>query len=157
MLASNSPGDPAITDPRPRLAVLVDADNVSAGFVARALHDTMRLGRITLCRLYGNLPHKVRPNWRAAAAQVPGLPAPKFVHRTGANAADFELSFDAISLQSADLDGICIMSCDGHLVHAVRRLRASGLTVHVFGRPHTARTLRRAANSFHPIANPPSA
>ena len=106
------------------------------------------------CCVYGNLPRVGRPCWRTAASEFPGLPALRFSHKTGSNAADFELTFDAAQLKLGDVDAVCLMSCDGHMVHAVRRLRERGLTVHVFGRPQTARALRRAASRFHLIEFP---
>ena len=144
----------AITAPRPRLAVLIDGDSIPVRAAAEAFPAAVRLGRVTLCHVYGNLTPMARALWRNAAAEVPGLPAPRLVHRTGPNAADFKLSIDAAALAPADFEGVCLMSCDGDMVHAVQHLRERGLTVHVFGRAQTARSLQRMASRFHLIEFP---
>jgi hypothetical protein len=133
---------------------MIDGDSVPVRAATRAFPQVVQLGRITTCKVYGNLPRVGRQCWRAAAAEYPGLPAPRFLHATGSNAADFELSMDAANVSRADFEGVCLMSCDGDLAHAVQRLRNSGLTVHVFGRAQTARALQRAASRFHLIEFP---
>jgi hypothetical protein len=64
---------------------------------------------------------------------------------------------DAADLKRADFEGVCLMSCDGELVQAVRHLLATGLTEHVFGRAQTARALQRVASRFHLIDFPTKA
>ena len=49
------------------------------------------------------------------------------------------------------LGGVCLLSSDGDFAHVAARLRARGLDVRVIGQPSAARSLRRAAGSFHPI------
>ncbi|MCB1369979.1 MAG: NYN domain-containing protein [Rhodobacteraceae bacterium] len=144
----------AITAPRPRLAVLIDGDSIPVRFAALAFPRVVRLGRVMSCCVYGNLPRVGRPCWRTAASEVSSLPELRFSHKTGSNAADFDLTFDAAQLKPGDVDAVCVMSCDGHMAHAVQRLRERGLTVHVFGRSQTARTLKRAASQFHLIEFP---
>ena len=135
---------------RPRLAVLVDADNIPVSAAARAFPAAARLGRVTHCSIYGFLPRKFRSCWHAAAAEVPGLPAPHLVHRAGRSAAEIALSMDAVAMRH-EIDGVCILSCDADLAQAALRLRSDGLTVHVFGSPETAKALRSAASIFHLI------
>lgn len=136
---------------RPRLAILVDADSIPVGVAARAFPLAVRLGLIARCTVYGNLPRNIRPCWRAAAAEVRGLPAPKLVHRSERDAAGFSAAFDEITEGPAALDGICLLSSDGDFATVVRRFRAAGLAVHVFGRPEAPRPLCAAASSFHAI------
>jgi hypothetical protein len=134
-----------------RLALLVDADNVSLRALALALPEITRLGTVGPCRVYGRIPKARRPAW-AAAMRTGGCPPPRIVYQAGRNAADFALTMDAIEIvQRGDVDGFCLLSSDGDFAHVARRLRERGGRVHVFGTAAAGKPLRRAADRFHVI------
>jgi hypothetical protein len=134
-----------------RFALLVDADNVSLRAVSAALPEIGRLGTVGICRVYGRLTKAMRPGW-VAAIRAGGCPPPRIVYRAGPNAADFALTMDAVEMvQRGDVDGFCLLSSDGDFVHVARRLREKGCEVHVFAPPTAARSLKRAAGTFHAI------
>lgn len=129
--------------------MLIDGDNVPVRGARRAFPAVARLGKVTLCRVYGKLPRAARPSWRAAANEVPGVPVPHFRDRTGASTAP-AICVDLEDLAAARVDGICFLSWDSDLGEAVARAQAAGLRVHVFARADAAR-LTPGATSFHPL------
>lgn len=114
----------------------------------RAFPAVARLGRVTLCRVFGRLPRAARPSWRAAANEVPGLPVLDFLHHRPAGAEP--ILVDLAGIEATGVTGICLMSWEEDLRATVAHAAGTGLPVHVFGRSG-ARFLQSAVASFHAI------
>lgn len=105
-----------------RVAIFVDADNVSAIHAVRIAERGAAEGRIDLHRAYLDA---ARANgWNDA----PGV---RLVHAgTGKNATDLLLTIDAMDLCPAGaFDTVLIASSDGDFVHLATRLRERGMRV----------------------------
>lgn len=114
----------------------------------RAFPAIARLGRVTLCRVFGRLHRTARPSWRAAANEVPGLPMPDFLHHRPTGATP--ILVDLAGIETRGVTGICLMSWEEDLRDTVAHAAGTGLPVHVFGRTG-ARFPQSAVASFHPF------
>lgn len=114
----------------------------------RAFPAIARLGRVTLCRVFGRMPRIARPSWRAAANEVPGLPVPDFLHHHPAGTAP--ILVDLAGIEARGVTGICLMSWEEDLRATVAHAAGTGLPVHVFGRS-SARFIQSTVASFHVI------
>ena len=92
--------------PWPRLAVLIDAENVSAGYWPAITAALARLGRAAVVRAY--VCHAPSPGWCAAEIEIiDGRPA------GGPNAADFLMAMDAaVMAVEKRVDGFALVTGD---------------------------------------------
>ncbi|HTQ13586.1 MAG TPA: NYN domain-containing protein [Rhizomicrobium sp.] len=129
------------------LAVLIDADNVSA-CIADGLFATIgALGRIGLRRMYGDFREARLKPWTVAAARhrIRRRQAP----RIGSNASDFALYLDADALlRGRTFDGFCLVSSDGDFAALAAHIRNAGAAAYGFGEAKTPASLRNACTRF---------
>lgn len=112
-----------------RIAVLIDADNIAAGFAPTIFAHVRRLGTPTLRRIYGKL--SAMTDWHEAARhevcemRLQGSAGP------AKNGTDIALAVDAMDILHGDtVDAFCIVSNDRDFVPLAVRLRASGKPVY---------------------------
>lgn len=131
----------------PRVAILVDGDNIGASCADLILRRGARLGRVDFARVYVNA---------SGAADWLATPGFRLIHSgTGKNASDLILSMDAIEmLWSAGIATFVIATSDGDFTSLALRLRESGRTVVGIGRENASRTFQAACSRFEPIAVP---
>lgn len=133
-----------------RLAVLIDADNVSASIVDGLLEEIAGLGEATVKRIYGDFSSSsVIGPWKDALLRCAIHPIQQFAYTAGKNATDIALIIDAMDLLHSGLyDGFCIVSSDSDFTPLVMRIHESGLPVYGFGEKKTPEPFRNACNKF---------
>ena len=100
-------------DDAPRLAVLIDADNVKISTITPLLSEIAQYGRITTRRIYGDFTSNNLAGWRAVIAEHAIQPIQQYRNTIGKNASDSALIIDAMDmLHSRRFDGFCIVSSD---------------------------------------------
>lgn len=135
--------------PRPRLAVLIDADNAQAAIVENLLSEIASLGEIIVKRIYGNFTAPTSASWKKVLQKFAILPVQQFAYTTGKNATDCRLIIDAMDLlYTGRLDGFCLVSSDSDFTGLAVRLKESGLKVYGFGEEKTPEAFRRACHKF---------
>lgn len=127
--------------PRDRVAVFVDADNVSVSLAAAILAKAEDYGRLLIRRAYGN------------AAKCPGwLEAPDFAFHhagSGKNGADLLLSIHAVDcLQSGGADVLVLATADNDFSHLATHLRERGFTVIGLGLSEGSRRFQLGCSEF---------
>lgn len=141
-------------DPRPLLAVLIDADNVPAKHAEAILTEISSIGEPALRRVYGDWSADGLKGW---ADKIPalGLVARQETANTkGKNASDIGLVIDAMDiLHSGKFDGFVIVSSDSDFTALANRLREDGLTVIGIGERKTPPSLRNVCNRYIFIEN----
>src|SRR5581483_10244595 len=138
-------------DPLPlrRLAVLIDADNVSNKLIAPMLRAAGELGTVVIRRAYGNHATWSKVAIRTVAKNEAITPVLVIPATEGKDAADLKLTIDAVDLLYREhLDGICIASSDGDFAPLVSHLREGGLWVCGFGEAKTPAAYRAAFDRF---------
>lgn len=131
-----------------RTALLVDGDNISAGFAEDMLRAARNGGAPDVVRVYANL--ATRKEWQT----TPGFRA---VHAGGAkNAADVLLAIDAMVLALRDgVQRFFIASSDGDFVHVTQRLRELGHHVTGLGEDKATEYFRAACHDFVELRKTP--
>ena len=126
---------------RPRVALLIDGDNISHDQAGRILTRTGQYGEVIIRRVYGNA--ALRPGWLAAAG---------FHFRqagTGKNAADLLLSVEAMDLMLTNrADLLVIASSDRDFTHLATHLRELGRVVIGIGEIKAPEAYRKSCSKF---------
>jgi hypothetical protein len=133
----------------PRLAVLIDADNVSAKIVDRLFEEIASFGEASVRRIYGDFSSERSKCWSGALARHAITPQQQFAYTTGKNASDIALVIDAMDLlHSGRFDGFCLVSSDSDFTRLATRIREQGLDVFGFGERKTPESFQRACRRF---------
>src|SRR5215468_3117636 len=132
-----------------RLAVLIDADNASAGVIGDILSEVASLGTASVKRVYGDFTTPSLSGWRAVLIEHAIQPVQQFRNTVGKNASDSALIIDAMDLlHTRPLDGFCLVSSDGDFTRLATRIRENGLPVYGFGEEKTPKSFILACNQF---------
>lgn len=132
-----------------RLAVLIDADNVSAAVIAPLLAEIANFGAATVRRIYGDWTLPNLGSWKAVLAEHSIVPIQQFRNTTGKNATDSAMIIDAMDLLHAGrLDGFCLVSSDSDFTRLASRIREQGVPVYGFGESKTPRPFIAACDRF---------
>lgn len=132
-----------------RLAVLIDAENLSPALVKPVL---MRLqaGKIlTLKRAYGDWSKSHLTGWRPTILEfgIQAIHAPTYT--AGKNSADIMLVIDAVDLlHQQHIDYFCIISNDSDFTPLVHRLIQAGAKVIGFGSGKASQAFVNACHRF---------
>lgn len=132
-----------------RLAVLIDADNVSYQNIKGMMEEIARYGNPTIKRIYGDW---TRPNlggWKNLLLDYAITPVQQFGYTTGKNATDSAMIIDAMDiLYSEKADGFCLVSSDSDFTRLATRLREAGMTVYGIGEQKTPNAFIAACDKF---------
>ena len=131
---------------QPRLAVLIDAENMAAKHWPKIRERVETLGTILVCRVFGNLLEPRLAAWAKIAEEEALQPILQF---SGPNACDIALTVSAMDLlHGSKIEGVCLVSSDGDFTPLAHRLKAAGLKVYGFGSAKSSPALALACSSF---------
>jgi hypothetical protein len=131
---------------QPRLAVLIDAENVTAKHwpVIRKLMEAK--GSIVCCRIFGDFSGGQHGKW-LKIAQEQALQT--VMQLSGPNACDISMTIAAMDLlHTSKLEGFCLVSSDADFTPLAQRLRSAGLKVFGFGKSAAPASLRNACTEY---------
>lgn len=132
-----------------RLAVLIDADNVSDKYIKYILDELSNDGTTTYKRIYGDFTKSALGSWKNVLLDNSITPVQQYGYTTGKNATDSAMIIDAMDiLYSGQVDGFCIVSSDSDFTRLAARLRESGMTVVGMGERKTPKSFISACNRF---------
>ncbi len=133
-----------------RIALLIDAENITRNYCDIIFSELARYGTVTYRRIYGDFVKNNNINWREKDFLEYSLtPVQQFSYTTGKNSSDITLVIDAMDiLYSGKIDMFCIVSSDSDYTKLVSRLRESGLSVIGMGEAKTPTALRNACEKF---------
>lgn len=133
----------------PRLAVIIDADNVSSAPVRELMAEIARFGIPTVRRIYGDWTQPNMIQWKNVLHEHAITPVQQYRHTTGKNATDSAMIIDAMDiLYAGHVEGFCIVSSDADFTRLATRIREAGLRVIGFGAKHTPRPFVAACEQF---------
>ena len=104
-----------------KLAILIDADNISPKYVKVILDEAASFGVAACKRIYGDWSDVRLKSWKDALLNNSIIPIQQYSYTTGKNATDSAMIIDAMDLlYGGNLDGFCIVSiaCQGN--HGVK-------------------------------------
>ena len=142
-------------DPRaPRLAVLIDADNVPASYAEAIFEEIAALGEASVRRIYGDWSATRLGAWARKVAALGLVADQQFSNTKGKNASDIGLVIAAMDfLHSGLFDGFVLVSSDSDFTRLASRIREEGLEVIGIGEAKTPESLRKVCNRFILIEN----
>jgi uncharacterized LabA/DUF88 family protein len=132
-----------------RIAVLIDADNVSEKYIKYILDEVSNHGIPTYRRIYGDWTKPHLSSWKNALLNNSISPVQQYEYTTGKNSTDSALIIDAMDiLYSGNVEGFCIVSSDSDFTRLATRLREAGMFVLGMGEQKTPKPFIVACEKF---------
>lgn len=132
-----------------RIAVLIDADNVSQKYVKYIFDEISKHGVPTYKRIYGDWTSTRQTAWKEVLLSYSITPIQQYSYTTGKNATDSALIIDAMDiLYSENVDGFCIVSSDSDFTRLAVRLKEDGMYVIGMGEKKTPSPFIAACGQF---------
>lgn len=132
-----------------KLAVLIDADNVSHANVKGMLEEISKNGTPTIKRIYADWTKATVSGWKNVLLENAITPIQQYSYTTGKNSSDSAMIIDAMDiLYSGKVDGFCIVSSDSDFTRLATRLREAGMIVIGFGEKKTPQPFISACDKF---------
>ena len=132
-----------------KIAVLIDADNVSTRYITHILDEVSNQGTPTYKRIYGDWTSPRLASWKEVLLKHSINPIQQYNYTFGKNSSDSALIIDAMDiLYSESVDGFCIVSSDSDFTRLATRLRESGMMVIGMGEKKTPSPFIAACEKF---------
>ncbi len=132
-----------------KLAVLIDAENISSKYIETILGEAASLGNVIYKRIYGNWTTPQMGAWKDVILENAIQPVQQYNNATGKNASDSSLIIDAMDLlYLGKLNGFVIVSSDSDFTRLAARLRESEMFVLGMGVQNTPRSFISACSKF---------
>lgn len=132
-----------------RIAILIDADNVSDKYMKYIIDEISNHGMPTYKRIYGDWTKPQLAGWKHILLNYSINPIQQYSYTTGKNATDAALIIDAMDiLYSGNVDGFCIVSSDSDFTKLAARLREAGKLVIGMGEKKTPKPFIAACERF---------
>ncbi len=132
-----------------RIAVLIDADNVSPKYIKPIFDELSKHGVPTYKRIYGDWTSTQKNAWKEVLLSYSITPIQQYSYTTGKNATDSALIIDAMDiLYSENVDGFCIVSSDSDFTRLAVRLKEDGMYVIGMGERKTPSPFIAACGQF---------
>lgn len=138
-----------LMDRKPRVALLIDADNSPASKIDLILNELSTFGETNIRRAYGNWKKSELKGWEEVLHERAIRPMQQFDYTKGKNASDMAMVIDALELLYTDQpDAFGIVSSDADFTPLVMHLRAKGAAVYGFGAQKTPEPFVNACSRF---------
>lgn len=138
-----------LMDRKPRVALLIDADNSPASKIDLILNELSTFGETNIRRAYGNWKKSELKGWEELLHEHAIRPMQQFDYTKGKNASDMAMVIDALELLYTDQpDAFGIVSSDADFTPLVMHLRAKGAAVYGFGAQKTPEPFVNACSRF---------
>jgi uncharacterized LabA/DUF88 family protein len=133
----------------PRLAVLIDADNIPAKIADGLFEEIAKIGEASVRRIYSDFSNIRSKGWADVLSKHAIIPQQQFANVPGKNVSDITLVIDAMDLlHSGRFDGFCLVSSDSDFTRLAARIREEGIDVFGFGEQKTPESFRQACRRF---------
>lgn len=132
-----------------KLAVLIDAENISNKYIDVILSEANNLGNVVYKRIYGNWTTPQMASWKNIILDNAIQPIQQYSNTIRKNSSDSALIIDTMDLlYQSSLDAFCIVSSDSDFTRLASRLRESQKYVLGMGESKTPRSFISACNKF---------
>jgi len=132
-----------------RIAVLIDADNVSSKYIRPVLDELSKYGAPTYKRIYSDWTRPEMSAWKSVLLTYSITPVQQYSYTSGKNATDSSLIIDAMDiLYTGHVDSFCIVSSDSDFTRLAARLREAGMHVIGMGEKKTPQSFISACEVF---------
>jgi uncharacterized LabA/DUF88 family protein len=132
-----------------KLAILIDADNVSSSNIRAIMEEITKYGAATIRRIYGDWTKVGMTSWKEVLLEHAITPIQQYAYTSGKNATDSAMIIDAMDiLYTGHVQGFCIISSDSDFTKLATRLREGGMHVLGIGEKKTPNPFVVACNKF---------
>lgn len=132
-----------------KIAILIDADNVSGRYVKSIMDEVYKYGTPTIKRIYADWTKPQASKWKSVLLDNSIIPVQQYSYTTGKNSSDSALIIDAMDILYAEtVTGFCIVSSDSDFTRLAARIRESGAFVLGMGEKKTADSFIAACDKF---------
>ena len=132
-----------------RIAVLIDAENISSKYTDVILSEANALGNVIYKRIYGDWTKQIMGSWKDVILDNSIQPIQQYSNTSGKNSTDSSLIIDTMDLLFSNrINGFCIVSSDSDFTRLAARLRESEMYVLGMGEQKTPRSFISACNKF---------
>src|SRR5262245_20666814 len=136
-------------DRKPRVALLIDADNSPASKIDFILNELSTFGETSIRRAYGNWKKQELKGWEEQLHEHAIRPVQQYDYSKGKNASDMAMVIDAMALLYTDRpDAFGIVSSDADFTPLVMHWREKGAAVYGFGARKTPEPFVNACSRF---------
>ena len=134
---------------KPRVALLIDAENSPARKIDLILNELSTFGETSIRRAYGNWKKAELKGWEEVLHEHAIRPIQQYDYSKGKNASDMALVIDAMAMLYTDSpDAFGIVSSDADFTPLVMHLRERGAAVYGFGAQKTPEPFVNACSRF---------
>ncbi|UWX55692.1 NYN domain-containing protein [Maribacter litopenaei] len=131
------------------LAVLIDGDNIPAGYVKEMMEEIAKYGNPTIKRIYGDWTNPRLGKWKNVLLENAITPVQQYGYTQGKNATDSAMIIDAMDiLYYGKVSGFCLVSSDSDFTRLATRLREAGMQVFGIGERKTPNPFIVACDRF---------
>ena len=132
-----------------RIALLIDADNISHTKISLMLAELSKYGSVSIRRAYGDWSKAELAGWKARLPEFAIRPVQQCGYSAGKNATDMALVIDAMDLlHTQQPDAFCLASSDADFMPLAMRVRECGYDVYGFGEAKTPKPFVNACTAF---------
>lgn len=134
---------------RPRIALLIDADNAPAAKIGDVLADLAQYGETSVRRAYGNWTKPELKGWAQVLHERAIRPVQQYDYSKGKNASDMAMVVEAMALLYTERpDAFAVVSSDADFTPLVMHLREKGLDVYGYGQKKAPQPFQSACSRF---------
>ena len=132
-----------------KLALLIDAENISPKYTKTIFDELSKYGVVTTKRIYGDWTKQSSACWKPYISENALLTVQQFHNTSNKNSSDATLIIDAMDiLYSKNIDGFCIVSSDSDFTRLIMRIREDGKIVYGMGEKKSPKALINACDKF---------
>jgi uncharacterized protein (TIGR00288 family) len=132
-----------------KLAVLIDAENISSKYIKTILDEASNVGNIIIKRIYGNWTNNQMAAWKDVILDNSIQPIQQYSNTIGKNSSDSSMIIDAMDLMhSGRIDGFCVVSSDSDFTRLAARMREDERYVIGMGEQKTPKSFINACDKF---------
>ena len=132
-----------------KIAVLVDAENVSEKYAQDLLDEVTNYGIPTYKRIYGDWTNPQLSSWKNSLLTYSFTPIQQYSYTSGKNSSDSAMIIDAMDiLYSGKVTGCCLVTSDSDFTRLAMRLREAGMLVIGMGEKKTPQPFIKACEKF---------
>ena len=131
------------------IALLIDAENISAKYMSVLNKELIMFGRIIYKRIYANFTDNSMNKWKNVINEFALTPVQQFSYTKGKNATDSRLIIDAMDILYENMvNAVCIVASDSDYTTIAKRIKESNVFVFGAGEEKTPNSFINACDRF---------
>ena len=131
------------------IALLIDAENITARHLKAVLESLASFGTISVRRIYADWTAEGMKSWKELLQDNSLIPVQQFSYTQGKNSSDSAMIIDAMDLLHQQyFDCFALVSSDSDFTRLAQRIRENGKYVVGYGEQKTPTSFRRSCNDF---------